>query len=90
MRAGADRREQKKEAAKHERDLLIRMRGDKSITQEEVDREKAAAIRADKAGPCPSSLTCVLLFLHLWLRSSIRRDLLSLPTTPNAHKHAIV
>lgn len=49
MRAGADRREQKKLAATHERELLIKMRGGKEMTKEEVDREKAAAARADKA-----------------------------------------
>mmetsp|Transcript_19753 Transcript_19753/g.49873 ORF Transcript_19753/g.49873 Transcript_19753/m.49873 type:complete len:800 (+) Transcript_19753:151-2550(+) len=48
MRAGADRREQKKQAALHERELLTKMRGGKELTTEELAREKAAEERADK------------------------------------------
>lgn len=62
MRAGADRREQKKQAALHERELLTKMRGGKELTTEELAREKAAEERADKvaatstsASLCPAS-----------------------------------
>mmetsp|Transcript_27138 Transcript_27138/g.76568 ORF Transcript_27138/g.76568 Transcript_27138/m.76568 type:complete len:683 (+) Transcript_27138:506-2554(+) len=48
MRAGADRREQKKAAAEHERELLSKMRDGKEMTAEELKREKAALDRASK------------------------------------------
>jgi len=48
MRAGADRREQKKQAALHEKELLSKMRNGKEMTKEELERERAAAERADK------------------------------------------
>lgn len=48
MRAGADRREQKKQAAQHERELLTKMRGGKELTAEQKEREVKAEQRADK------------------------------------------